>query len=54
LLVATLVAFVVGYAAIAWLLKFVGHHSMNWFGAYRVILGVFVIILLTTGTISAT
>ncbi|WP_238422388.1 undecaprenyl-diphosphate phosphatase [Gordonia sp. 'Campus'] len=54
LLVATLIAFVVGYAAIAWLLKFVSDHSMNWFGAYRVILGMTVIILLSTGVISAT
>ncbi|MDS1113735.1 undecaprenyl-diphosphate phosphatase [Gordonia westfalica] len=54
LLVATIVAFIVGYAAIAWLLKFVSNHSMNWFGAYRVILGVILIILLSTGTISAT
>ncbi|WP_168702787.1 undecaprenyl-diphosphate phosphatase [Gordonia paraffinivorans] len=53
LLVATLVAFVVGYAAIAWLLKFVGSHSMNWFGGYRVILGVTLIILLSTGVIPA-
>ncbi|WP_439032908.1 undecaprenyl-diphosphate phosphatase [Gordonia terrae] len=54
LLVATLIAFLVGYAAIAWLLRFVSDHSMNWFGAYRVILGVTVIILLSTGVISAT
>ncbi len=54
LLVATIVAFIVGYAAIAWLLKFVSNHSMNWFGAYRVILGVLLIILLSTGAISAT
>ena len=54
LLVATIVAFIVGYAAIAWLLKFVSNHSMNWFGAYRVVLGVFLIILLSTGAISAT
>lgn len=54
LLVATAVAFLVGYAAIAWLLKFVSKHSMNWFGGYRVILGVTLIILLSTGVISAT
>ena len=54
LLVATLVAFVVGYAAIAWLLKFVSPHSMNWFGAYRIVLGVTLIILLSTGVVSAT
>ena len=38
LLVATLIAFVVGYASIAWLLQFVSKHSMNWFGGYRIIL----------------
>ncbi len=54
LLVATLVAFIVGYAAIAWLLKFVSAHSMNWFGAYRIVLGVTLIILLSTGVVSAT
>lgn len=53
ILVATLVAFVLGYVSIAWLLKFVSHHSMNWFGGYRVILGVVVLILLAAGTISA-
>lgn len=54
LLAATVVAFIVGYAAIAWLLKFVSNHSMNWFGGYRIILGVTLIILLSTGVISAT
>lgn len=54
LLVATVIAFFVGYAAIAWLLKFVSGHSMNWFGAYRVVLGLALIALLATGTISAT
>lgn len=53
IVVATLIAFVLGYISIAWLLKFVSHHSMNWFGGYRVILGVAVLILLATGTISA-
>ena len=37
----------------AWLLKFVAHHSMNWFGAYRVALGLLLIALLATGTIAA-
>ncbi|MEE3850333.1 undecaprenyl-diphosphate phosphatase [Gordonia sp. LSe1-13] len=54
LMVATLVAFVIGYASIAWLLRFVSDHSMNWFGAYRVILGLTVIGLLSAGVISAT
>ncbi|WLP90894.1 undecaprenyl-diphosphate phosphatase [Gordonia sp. NB41Y] len=54
LIVATVVAFILGYASIAWLLKFVGNHSMNWFGAYRVILGLTVMGLLAGGVISAT
>ncbi|MBD1322294.1 MULTISPECIES: undecaprenyl-diphosphate phosphatase [Gordonia] len=54
LLVATLIAFVIGYASIAWLLRFVSAHSMNWFGAYRVILGLTVMGLLAGGVISAT
>ncbi|MGC4932329.1 undecaprenyl-diphosphate phosphatase [Gordonia sp. DT30] len=54
LIIATLVAFVLGYVSIAWLLRFVSHHSMNWFGAYRVALGLVVIGLLAGGVISAT
>lgn len=54
LLVATVIAFAVGYAAIAWLLKFVSNHSMYWFVGYRILLGVFVLALLGTGVISAT
>ncbi len=32
----------------------VSKHSMNWFGGYRIILGVTIIILLATGAVSAT
>jgi undecaprenyl-diphosphatase len=52
--VGTAVAFVVAYAAIAWLLRFVAHHSIAWFVPYRVVLGVVVLGLLTAGAISAT
>ena len=38
-LLATVVSFVVGYAAIAWLLKFVSHHTLTPFVVYRVLLG---------------
>ncbi len=54
LLVATVIAFAVGYAAIAWLLRFVVNHSMYWFVGYRVILGAVVLALLATGVVSAT
>ncbi len=54
LLVATLIAFAIGYASIAWLLKFVVNHSMYWFVGYRIILGAVVLTLLATGVVSAT
>jgi len=54
LAVGTVVSFIVAYASIAWLLKFVAHHTMMLFVWYRVILGTLIIVLLTTGAISAT
>ena len=54
LLIATLIAFAIGYASIAWLLRFVVSHSMYWFVGYRMILGIVVLGLLAGGVISAT
>ncbi|MFC3502380.1 undecaprenyl-diphosphate phosphatase [Micromonospora krabiensis] len=54
LVVATIIAFGVGYAAIAWLLRYVAHHTLYVFVLYRVALGTLVLALLMTGTISAT
>ena len=51
LLVGTAVAFVVGYASIAWLLKFVSNHSFEWFAAYRIPVGILVMILLAIGVL---
>ena len=51
LLVGTGIAFVLGYASIAWLLKFVGNHSFSWFAAYRIPVGVLVMILLALGVL---
>ena len=51
--VATIVAFLVGYAVIAWLMRFVQTKSFMPFVIYRVALGTLVLILLSTGTISA-
>ncbi len=51
-LAATVVAFVVGYAAIAWLLKFVSHHTLTPFVVYRVLLGAGVLALLAAGVLS--
>ena len=52
-IVATIVSFVVGYAAIAWFLRYLTSHSTVVFVVYRVALGTLLIILLATGTISA-
>jgi undecaprenyl-diphosphatase len=51
-LVATGVAFVIGYIVIAWLLKFVSTKSFRPFIIYRVALGSLILILLATGVIS--
>ena len=53
-LVGVVVAFLVAYASIAWLLRFVGHHSIVWFIPYRVGLGVLLIVLLGSGVLSPT
>jgi undecaprenyl-diphosphatase len=52
--VGTAVSFVVAYASIAWLLRYVSRHSIVTFVWYRVGLGVLTIVLVATGTISAT
>ena len=52
-LLATIAAFIVGYASIAWLLRWLASHSMAIFVVYRVVLGALVIILTATGAISA-
>ena len=51
--VATVIAFVIGYAAIAWLLRFVEHHSVYVFVWYRVALGIGLLIALSTGALAA-
>ncbi|MDO4928663.1 MAG: undecaprenyl-diphosphate phosphatase [Corynebacterium sp.] len=53
LIVGVLISFGIGYAAIAWLLKFVSHHSFSWFAAYRIPVGLLVMLLLATGTLAA-
>lgn len=50
--VATLLAFVTGYASIAFLLKFLTTHTTGVFVVYRVVLGVAVLVLAGTGTIT--
>lgn len=48
---ATLVAFGSGYAAIAWLLRYLATHTLGIFVAYRIPLGIVVLILAATGAI---
>ncbi len=50
--VATLLAFVTGYASIAFLLRYLVRHSIGVFVGYRVILGALVIALAAAGAIS--
>ena len=50
---ATIVAFFVGYAVIAWLMKFISTRSFMPFIIYRIALGSGILILLATGVINA-
>jgi undecaprenyl-diphosphatase len=52
--VGTAVSFVVAYASIAWLLRFVSRHSIVTFVWYRVALGALVVAALIGGTLPAT
>ncbi|MDE3227605.1 MAG: undecaprenyl-diphosphate phosphatase [Acidobacteriota bacterium] len=52
-LVATGVAFIIGYIVIAWLLKFVSTKSFRPFIIYRVALGSLILVLLATGVINS-
>lgn len=51
LAVGTVICFALGYACIAWLLKFVSNHSFAWFAAYRIPAGLIVMLLLATGVL---
>lgn len=52
--IATLVSFIVAYGAIAWLLKFIARHDYSIFIWYRVGLGLLLVLLLSSGVITAT
>ncbi len=53
ILLATVIAFFVGYAAIAWLLRYLTTHSVRVFVAYRIALGALVLALTAAGVLSA-
>ena len=50
-MIATLFAFVMGYASIAFLLRFLTTHSLSVFVVYRLGLGAVVLVLVSTGVI---
>jgi undecaprenyl-diphosphatase len=52
-LLATLVAALIGYSVIAWLLRWISTHSFTPFVIYRVLLGALVLVLLSLGVLSA-
>lgn len=51
-LLATVIAFIVGYASIAWLLKWLVTHSTAMFAGYRILLGATVLLLVANGAIA--
>ena len=53
-IVATLVSFVVAFAAIAWLLRYIARHDYSIFIIYRVALGAFVLALVASGAVAPT
>lgn len=52
-ILATVISFVIGYAVIAWLLRYVSNHSFSIFVWYRLGLAAVVAALLLTGTLTA-
>ncbi len=53
-IVATLTSFAVGYAAVAWLLRYIAVHTYTVFVIYRFVLGTIVLVLVATGAVAAT
>ncbi|MDQ1247434.1 MAG: undecaprenyl-diphosphatase [Actinomycetota bacterium] len=52
-IVATAIAFVIGYLVIAWLIKYVATNSYMPFVIYRIVVGSLVLVLLGTGVLTA-
>ncbi|WP_068260914.1 undecaprenyl-diphosphate phosphatase [Janibacter limosus] len=53
IVVATVIAFVVGYAVIAWFMRYITTHTFTPFMIYRILLALGLFALLGTGTIAA-
>lgn len=54
LIVGTVVSFVVAYASVAWLLRYVAHHTLDVFAWYRIALGLTLVLALALGWVAAT
>ncbi|MBB1510794.1 undecaprenyl-diphosphate phosphatase [Tessaracoccus sp. MC1756] len=52
-IVATILAFIIGYAVIAWLLRYVSTHNFRLFVVYRLAVAAIVAVLLLTGVLAA-
>ena len=52
IIVATLVAFVLGYAVIVWFMRLIENHSYSVFVWYRLIAGTVLLLLLVFGVVS--
>jgi undecaprenyl-diphosphatase len=48
------VSFVVAYAAVAWLLRYIARHTFSLFIFYRIAIGALVITLVAAGAMAAT
>ncbi|MBG0827498.1 undecaprenyl-diphosphate phosphatase [Planomonospora sp. ID67723] len=53
-ILATVISFIVGYAAVAWFLKYISTHRFTGFVIYRVLLGVAIIALVSLGILDPT
>lgn len=54
IVVATIIAFTIGFAVISWLMRYISTHTFSIFVVYRLILAGVLFALLATGTIAAT
>ncbi|GAA2996652.1 undecaprenyl-diphosphate phosphatase [Streptosporangium longisporum] len=50
-ILATVISFVVGYLAVSWFLKYISTHRFTGFVIYRILLGVVIIALVSTGVL---
>jgi undecaprenyl-diphosphatase len=53
-LVGTVVSFIVAYASVAWLLRYIARHTFTLFIVYRIAIGALVLGLVATGVMAAT